>query len=188
MAANSLAILKSSLTKLGVDYSNISAVTDNVRAALIWNEQYNKKRKQLLQSHYWNFAIKRHSFVDSGTTPEYEFTYAYTIPADYLRMVDVEWPEQFYQREGDYILSNFSPFRGRYVYDLTDTTKFSSTFDEALAILIASDICITLTGDKGLKDRIDAELITTLKDTRSFDAQENPSYPLMDDIFLNARL
>jgi hypothetical protein len=190
MATDSTAICNSSMIKLGVE--KIASLAENSRAAILCNEQYDKKRKQLLQSHYWNFAIKRHAFVDSGSTPEYEFAYAYTIPSDYLRMAGTEYSPSpdgspLYQREGAYILSNYSPFRGKYVYDLTDTTKFTPTFDEALALLIALDLCHTLTQDKGLWDRLQAELKEVLRDTRSFDAQENPSYPLMEDIFINAR-
>lgn len=185
MATSSLQICNSSLIKLGVEV--ISSLTENSRAALLCNEQYDKKRKQLLRSHYWNFAIKRAALVSTGITPAYEFSYEYTLPADYLRMADKEYADAFYQVESGKLYTNYSDFKCKYVADITDTTKFTPDFDELLSMLIASDICFVLTQDKGLQDRIDAKLALLLKDCRSFDAQENPSYPLMDDIFLNAR-
>ncbi len=185
MAANSLSICNSGLIKLGVEV--MGSLAENSRAALLCNEQYNKKRKQLLLSHYWNFATKRVELAVTVNTPVYEFSYEYTLPSDYLRVSDREYADTFYQIEDGKLYSNVSPFKFKYVYDLTDTTKFTATFDEALATLIALDLCHSLTQDKGLRDRLQAELAVILKDTRSFDAQENPSYPLMDDIFLNAR-
>ena len=185
MASNDLSICNSAMIKLGVE--KIASMDENSRAAVLCKEQYDKKRKQLLRSHYWNFAIKRHTFVSTGVTPEYEFSHQYELPEDYLRMASTEFPGQFYQVESGKLLSNHAPFKGKYVADVSDTTLFDPVFDEALALLIADDLCFSLTQDKGLKDRIQGELQMVLRDTRSFDAQENPAYPLMEDVFLNAR-
>lgn len=185
MATSSLQICNSALIKLGVEV--IGSLAENSRAALLCNEQYDKKRKQLLRSHYWNFAIKRVSLTATATTPAYEFAYEYTLPSDYLRMADKEYSDAFYQVEGGKLYTNYSPFKCKYVANISDTTLFTPDFDEALATLLAWDLCFSLTQDKGLKDRLAGELKDTLRDTRSFDAQENPSYPLMDDVFLNAR-
>lgn len=185
MATSSLEICNSAAIKLGVE--KVSSLAENSRTAILLSEQYDKKRKQLLQSHYWNFAVTRGELTSTGNEPEYEFSYEYELPSGYLRMVSTEYADQFYQREGEVIVSNYSPFKCKWVQDISDTTKFTPTFDEALALLIALDLCHVLTQDKGLWDRLAGQLREVLKDTRSFDAQENPSYPLMDDVFLNAR-
>lgn len=57
MASTNEDIANSALSKLGA--SKISSLSDNTRSAILINEQFHKKRKELLRSHPWNFAIKR---------------------------------------------------------------------------------------------------------------------------------
>lgn len=187
MAASEVAICNSALIKLGVE--TITSLNDNSRQAMLCKEQYPKIRNKLLYAHPWNFAMKRATLVATGTTPVYEFAYQYTLPSDCLRIWDTQYGPRrdFYQREGDYLYSNYSDVSIRYISQVTDPTKFSPSFDECLALMLAIDLEFSLVQSNSFKNTLLQELQLELRDSRSFDAQENPSYPYEEDVFLNAR-
>ena len=187
MAASEVAICNSALIKLGVE--TISSLSDNTRQALLCNEQYAKIRDKLLYSHPWNFAVKRATLVATVTEPEYEFDFQYTLPADCLRVWDSQFgpDKDFYQVEGAFLYSNYTDVSIKYIAKITDTTKFSPVFDECLALMLAIDLEYALVQSNSFKNTLLQELQRELRDSRSFDAQENPSYPYQDDVFLNAR-
>lgn len=187
MATSSVAICNSALIKLGVE--TISALSDNTRQAILCNEQYAKIRDKLLYSHPWNFAIKRATLVVTATEPEYEFAYQYTLPTDCLRVWETQYgsDQDFYQVEGGFLYSDYTDVSIKYIAKITDTTKYSPAFDECLALMIAIDLEYSLVQSNSFKNTLLGELQQELRDVRSFDAQENPSYPYQDDVFLNAR-
>lgn len=187
MADSEVAICNSALIKLGVE--TITALSEINRQAILCKEQYPKIRNKLLYAHPWNFAMKRAILVVTATAPTYEFAYEYTLPTDCLRVWDSQYgPEKdFYQVEGNKLYSNYSDVAIKYISKVTDTTKFSPVFDECLALMLAIDLEFSLVQSNSFKNTLLQELQQELRDSRSFDAQENPSYPYQDDLFLNAR-
>lgn len=187
MAASEVAICNSALIKLGV--ATITSLAENSRVAKLCQEQYPKIRDKLLHSHLWNFAVKRAQLVATANDPVYEFTFEYTLPADCLRVWNTQYGSSadFYQVENGSLYSNYSDVFIKYISRVTDTTKFTPTFDECLALMLAIDLEFALVQSNSFKNTLQEELKTELRDTRSFDAQENPSYPFQEDTFLNAR-
>lgn len=187
MAATEVAICNSALIKLGVE--TITALSDNSRQALLCNLQYAKTRDKLLISHPWNFAIKRALLVVTVTAPVYEFDYQYTLPTDCLRVWETQYgaDQDFYQVEGGFLYSNYTDVYIKYIAKITDTTKFTPAFDDLLALDLAIELEFALVQSNSFKNTLIGERKEILRDVRSFDAQENPSYPFQDDVFLNAR-
>jgi hypothetical protein len=185
MAQTEVGICNSALIKLGV--GTITALNDNTRQAQIMNEQYAKMRDALLYDHPWNFAMKRATLEDDGTEPEYEFTYQAELPADCLRVWNVECEEDFYQIEGGYILSDYDEIKIKYISKVTDPTLFSPAFCEALALKLAADTCYALVQSNSLKNTYLQEMMVYLPSIRSADSQENPAYPLEQDQWINSR-
>lgn len=183
--ATDLGIVNSALIKLGVE--TISALPGTTRQGILANEQFSKIRDELLMEHPWNFAMKRATLTATGATPEFEFSYEYSLPADCLRVWSTQYAEDFYQVEGGKLYSNYSDIKIKYIAKITDATKFSSIFSELLSLKIASDLCYVLVQSNTLKGVLLQEYAVKLRDARSHDAQENPPYLLMDDIFINSR-
>lgn len=183
--ASDLGIVNSALIKLGVE--TISALPGTTRQGLLANEQLSKMREELLYEHPWNFAMKRATLVATGSTPEFEFAYEYTLPTDCLRVWCTQYEEDFYQVEGNKLYSNYSDIKIRYISNVTDPTKFSPAFAELLSMKLAADLAYVLVQSNSLKNTLIQEYMVKLRDHRSTDAQENPSYPLTDDLFIESR-
>lgn len=183
--ATELGIVNSALIKLGVEI--ISALPGNTRQGAVANEQYAKIRDELLYEHPWNFALKRAALTATLTTPPFEFSYEYNLPNDCLRVWATQFEQDFYQVEGNKLYSNYSDLKIRYISKVTDPDLFSPQFCELLSLKLAADLAFLLVQSNSLKTTLLQEYTVKLRDARSHDGQENPSYPLTDDIFINSR-
>lgn len=81
--------------------------------ALKCNLFYEQTRDALLRSHWWRFAGARIE-IEASATPTFEWSYAYTLPADFLAMRSI-WDDSAiagqdsiysYALEGNLLLSN----------------------------------------------------------------------------------
>lgn len=183
--ATELGIVNSALIKLGVEI--ISALPGTTRQGAIANEQYAKIRDELLYEHPWNFSMKRAALTSTGVTPTFDFGYEYNLPADCLRVWATQYEEDFYQVEGNKLYSNYSALKIRYISKVTNPDLFSPQFCELLSLKLAADLAFVLVQSNTLKATLLQEYTVKLRDARSHDGQENPSYPLTDDLFIESR-
>lgn len=160
-----VSICNLALTNLGKE--NISALSEATAEARACNQFYAHVRDILLQAYPWRFAGKTQSMAEVTNTKVGAWGYAYDRPSDCLK---VRWlrPEYAiddpstvadeiavpYDIEGNTIYCNFSPAFLRYTTRLTDPTKYSPLFVEALAWHLAVRLAMPLTRDP--KVRADA--------------------------------
>ena len=108
-------------------------------------------RDSLLEMHNWKFATRR-AVLSELTVDSFNWTYAYAEPNGALRIISVLDATQsaedesypFAAESGEdgaaLIYTNLQDATVRYVARVTDTTKFSPLFADALAWLLASHI------------------------------------------------
>lgn len=193
MAADSLEICNSALHKLGA--SSISALNDGSKAANILNHQYDRLRKELLRAHPWNFSIAYAQLSSTGNTPIWnqDWTYEFLIPDDVLRILetdlqdDTTW-ELGYNVDGNRVVfTSENAMKIKYIKDITNTTRFSSDFDEVLSLRIAADIAYSLTQSRALQRDMFNYYNEALRQARSFDSQENSLQYIEADTFTDIR-
>ncbi len=111
-------------------------------------------RDTLLEMHAWRFATRRATLADISLVAEVPsgWTYAYALPSGCLRVISVLPPEaQSDDETQDFEAEVGSNGQGaiytdqedavaRYIARVTDTTKFSPLFVDALAWLLASHL------------------------------------------------
>ena len=106
-------------------------------------------RDSLLEMHAWKFATRRVQLAKL-TVPSWDWSFAYAEPTGALKLLGVlsatasnDDETQPYEAESDangaaIILTNQEDASLRFVARVTDTTKFSPLFVDALAWLLAS--------------------------------------------------
>ena len=111
---------------------------------------YSIARDTLLEMHDWRFSVKRVMLALSAASDTWEWAYAYAVPANYLRLLKVlpqtgsaqDDTESFDQMvdadDGQVILTNCEEASLIYTTRVTDTTRFSPLFVDALGWLLAS--------------------------------------------------
>lgn len=175
------------LDKLG--HGPITSLSDNTTASDLCNRLWPLARDKVLRDHPWNFAIKRANTAPSGTAPDWGFTYQHPVPADFLRLLEVDGLRAGdYQLESDHILANDDVLYIRYVAQITDPAKYDPLAVDALATLMAFWMSEPLTQSNTKKGELWAEYGEVLKSAKRADAQENPPTILEDDDWLTARL
>lgn len=89
---------------------------------------------------------------DRSTTDFFGYGKAYVLPRDLLQVLNLGSPldDNLYQIEGQYFYCNESikQVSIRYIADITDVTKFDSSFCDCLALKLAEKICLPLTEDE----------------------------------------
>lgn len=142
---------------------------------------FTQVRDQLLRRHRWNFAIKRVSLPADVDTPVWGPTKRFTLPADCLRILEVNgYPD--YRSEGNAIVTDqAAPLQLRYVARIEDPNQFDVCFAAAFAAHLAMELCEALTQSSGKFDRMQAWATAELREAKRLDAIEEPPEQLPDE-------
>lgn len=189
MATDAVEICNSALVKIGA--ARITSLSDNTKEAKLCNQIYTPMLKEVLRAHPWNFAKKRATLSVDVTAPNWGYSARFAIPADCLRILKTQYPDDEWVQESGYILTNdyAADLKILYVMLVTDTTKFDANFDEAFATRLAHELAYPLVQSTELKARMWQEYTEKLADTRSFNGQSagNPPQQVYADEWLNSR-
>jgi hypothetical protein len=139
----------------------ISSMDEASPAASMCNLFYSTCRDRILESYPWRFATKYVELQDIGGPPS-NWAYRYRYPNDCLAARSIVCPGMRNQTienritfsitedsagNGRAICCDISPVELEYTAKITMPSLFSPEFSNALAWLLASDICLPLTGD-----------------------------------------
>ena len=185
------------LQKLGCNKIASFKPPDNSPNARAVTRVYYRLLDAMLRDYQWTFAIQRFQLAAGTTPPLFGYTYSYPLPAGWRKIVPILNKEQWYwggsngsngqaggsplgrdySLEGNSILTNrTSPLNVRLVMYIDDTTKFDSCFDEALATMIAIEICEELTQSNTKKASLQAEFKQWIDAAKFANAIENPPH------------
>jgi hypothetical protein len=207
--ASKLEICNNALNKVGAE--KIDSLTDNNKRARTVSAQYDITRRKLLRNTIWNFAVKRVILTPSTEELLYGSGYQYELPTDCLKIWKIENYNGEYKKEGRFLIiedpiisssypagfsyTHSNPTRDsedysiflKYIHDITDVSKFDSTFYDIFALILARDIAYRLTQDKNLSQLLSQQVELELRDARSFDGQEGTPDTVEPDYFLQSR-
>jgi hypothetical protein len=172
-----------------VGKTNIQDLTDKNAEARACNQFYAHTRDVLLQSYPWKAAAKTLSLGEVDNDKPGAWRFAYTRPSDCLQVrwirpryandgvnLDACSPDldelgrelsNPYEIEGETLYCNLSPALLRYTFRLTDPTKFSPLFIDALSWHLAVRLAMPLTKDP----KIRADALTVARSTQALAEQ-----------------
>jgi len=108
--------------------TRITDIAQGVESARVCNLWFDTARRAALRSANWTCASKRASLAPLADAPTYGFELQYLLPGDFLRMIRVRRAidGREFVVEGDKLLTNIeAPLEFKYVFNETDTSKFS---------------------------------------------------------------
>lgn len=157
---------------------------DNERARLCSN-LYPTTRDSVLRAHSWNCAVKRMVFSPEVKPPAFGFAYSYTLPADFLRLLDIN--TTYYQIEGGKLLCDIDELHIRYIWRNEDDTTWDSALFDVMVLRMAATMAYNITGSSALRDSYSQEAKIALMAAKAIDGQENPPEELEGSLLLEAR-
>ncbi len=153
-------IINRALGRLGE--SRVTSIDEASPAGRACKLHYEPTRDALLRSHPWNFATKRVTLSQVLPVPLFNWAYAYQMPADSLRLTEVNGSDidmlgNYWKIEGDKLLTDDSTMEIVYVYRCEDPGLWDPLFCEMMVIKLAIRLAETLRGGTGLDEKLSAE-------------------------------
>jgi len=186
MARSDVSICNGGLIGIGED--TITSLTEDTKPARLCNQRYEQLRNSVLRAAKWNFALKRVQLAKLPTTPTFEFSSEFQLPADCLRVLHTDDLYEVYRIEGGVLLSNRSSVMIKYIREITDPTRFDAQFTEALSARIGMALARPLTDSKTIEAAAIALYNDLVTDAKASDSQENGSIEVFEaDAWINAR-
>lgn len=196
MAFSDTEICNIALTSLGAN--NITALTENTEEARKCNVMFANLRDEMMESHPWNFALKRTgSLALSATSPEWEYTNRFALPTDCLRVMrtNFETPIQSVSRRLDrrwkveqgYLYTDEDDVKILYLARITDPTRQLRTFQMALAARLEAELAFSILQSATIA-KVKWELYEIkLRTAKAVDAQEGTPDDQIADEWTDSR-
>ena len=163
-------ICNGSLNQLGA--TTIVSLTEDSKNARLCNARFTQIRDSVFRSHPWNCLQKRIELAQDTTAPAWGFSYAYTLPADCLRLLRILDYDSNYKVEGRKILSNTETMKILYVSRVTDPNEYDELLRETLSSSLAADIAFAVTSNNTTATNMYNLFQDKLKDARFVDSTE----------------
>jgi hypothetical protein len=135
--------------------SPIESMDEDTAAARACALFYSPTRDAAIRAHRWNFAQERLALAQNEATPAFGWSYAYTLPGDCLRVVelnDTEIGDVLTDEcviEGRNLLTNASTANVVYLKRIEDVSLYDPLFVEAFAIKLAIALSEKVRGTTG---------------------------------------
>ena len=191
--ASAVDIANSALNLLGA--STISAFTDDSKNARLINQRYEPVRNRVFRSHAWNCLHKRVQLAQNSTAPVVEYTYAYALPSDCLRVLKVHngttdsiASNLDYKLESRNIVTNEGTVFIIYIAIDTDPNNYDTYLQESISHQLAADLAYAVTNNATLADKYMVRADERLREARFIDATENSLGTIESSEFTDARL
>lgn len=135
------------------------------------------------------------TYVSGGYTtlsPKFDFNFTFALPSDFIRVHTLDDTKMIlgrsdYQIDAMGLVTDFPIINVRYVYNITDTTKFDPLFDEFLAHYLAAKIVFKLTASDTERERCEKLLKEKMQQARFTDSTDNPSEVIDGDVWIRSR-
>ena len=168
--ASTVDICNGALNQLGA--TTILSLTEDSKNARLCNSRFTQVRDAVFRSHPWNCLQKRVELAADTTAPAWGFSYAYTLPADCLRLLRILDYDSNYKVEGRKILSNTSSMKILYIGRITDPNEYDESLRETLSAALGADIAFAVTSNNTTATNMYNLFQDKLRDARFVDSTE----------------
>lgn len=133
----------------------ITSLDEDTLAARACALHYGVTRDEMLRSHRWNFATARIALSRLEAVPAFGWSYAFALPADFLRALEVNEEEAGDVTSGEWIiegrnlLTDWDEVALVYIRQIEDVTQFDALFVKAFALKLAVELSETIRGTTG---------------------------------------
>lgn len=170
---------------------------DTSEEARVARDIYDEARRDILNLHNWNFAVKRAQLTASATEPTFGWDYAYPLPEDFIRMISVhphdddnasvEYRLEFQSSDDRVLVTNTNQVYIRYVWDIEDVNLFSAAFRDTLAWRLAREFATAIAKSTSGAEAADAAYRKALSRAKSIDGVEDWPEKMADGDWVTSR-
>lgn len=186
--ASSISICSNALILLGA--KAISSFTDGSDRAAALGNLYPFARDEVLRSHPWNSATKRVVLSPLSTQPAFDFQYAYQLPSDWLRTIQVGrlGVSVEYTIEGQQILCDESALPFVYIWRNITESTWDATLVSVMTYYMKAAMAYSITQSTSQAQEAAQEFVTVLRQAKSINGQDEGPQTLGDFPLLEQRV
>lgn len=162
----------------------LTTETGEARRAL--DDVYNEVVAECLETGSWNFAMETVQLdADTGITPNFGFTKVFAKPTDWVRTHAISgdeylnFPLMQYYDDSNFWSADITPIYARYVSNDTglglDLTRWTTLFTRYVQISLAERVCMRLTQDKGMWEKLEKKRALARREAKNADAMNEAS-------------
>lgn len=183
-------LLNDALSQIGA--LPITAIDDGSVNANHCQRLYPALRDSLIRSHHWNWAMKRVVLAQDVTAPVFEFAFAYTLPADCLKVVEYNGgapdTSTIYKIEGWKLITNDGEVQIVYLARITNPDEWDAIFYQVVATWLASKLALAIPKDASTSKALLEQAVEVLLPLAlAVDGQEGTVLPLVSDALTRVR-
>ncbi|WP_244215107.1 hypothetical protein [Pseudomonas sichuanensis] len=184
-----VSICSNALLMLGSQPINDFADQNNLDRARLCANLYPYQRDSVLRAHPWNCCITRVQLAPIADAPAFEWAYAFELPADCLRVLEVGYGgcQIDYLVEKRSILTNDPAVDLRYVFRNEVESTWDSHLVDLMTTAMAAVLAYPVTQSTSERDSRRAELVQATRQAKAVDGQEDPPQTLGNEHLLGAR-
>lgn len=178
-------ICTNALGMLGED--SIIALTDTSSRAIWCNSFFPSARDASLEQMKPNFAKKIRTLAQISPAPTIKWDYGYTLPADYITMVEIIPALKDYEIIDQTLYTDEAAVDIIYIFRDTDTTHWSPLFTEYMTYKLAALLANPLKADLEHAQLLDRKAEMIRVKAQILDAQEESTKALTADDLITVR-
>lgn len=183
---NDVQICNLALGVLNISDSPVSNIENPLKDPdITCSKYYAQVRREVLEKNHFNASIKRSVRSRDVNVPLFQFSDAYNLPNDYLKILGIyhenygvrTLSEEDYSDENGQILLNnngASSIKLIYIFDQKDITKWPPSLIKYFYLALAADMCMEVTGSEKLESKVEEKRDRALLNSRSIDGMKRP--------------
>ncbi|OGQ00032.1 MAG: hypothetical protein A2Z40_03190 [Deltaproteobacteria bacterium RBG_19FT_COMBO_60_16] len=140
-----------------------------------------------LSAHRWNCAKRRAELAREAATPAFEWSYQYALPADCLRVLEMQDPTELFAVEDGVLLCNNTTAKIRYLARVTAVGKYSAGLQSALVARMVAELAMAITKKEKVVSAGWAAYSGKILSALASDGQEGSPETLEDRTLVDAR-
>ena len=176
-------IIQKALFQLGIEQN------ENILEKV--NIIYTSTLQKALTCYRWNFATYTEELKDRQIEEDNKYKYSYTLPKDFLILIDIfaDKQENCLIREynlKDRLYTNNKTIYLKYIKQLEES-NFPAYFKDYLEIKLACELCYNLTGDTELLQICEIKKQEAFKIAKNIDSRQKQAYTFKNNPFVSVR-
>lgn len=175
-----ISICAAALQLIGAD--EITSFYDETREARLCASLYDTLKQDTLQSHPWGFSVRQEQLNQLVKTPLYGFSYAYSLPTDFLRLIGKDNPSYKHQLFENRLYTNLETVYAKIQYDVSER-YFPSYFVLLLQFKLAGMLASAVLEDENKTDKFLVIAREQMIKARNIDSQNNSNLHINSNAF-----
>lgn len=168
--AGKLELINTALARLGERY--IISLDEGSVPQLVASAHYDTTLDALFREHPWNFATDNIELPRLGDYTAYQFAYAFQLPSDFIRLVEVYDTHNF-KVQGRTILTDEKKCKIRYVKRVVDPSAWDAAFTEAFTFRLAASMSYAISHSAALSEQLNILAQQRTRWAKAIDSSED---------------